>query len=320
MAIDNGFKRKEKERLSSLPLCGRFDETIDKESEQMRIWKIIVYGGMILALGSTAGYAQGDTVSYAVQAVLPENQMNGQVSYFDLKVAPGQHQTLRVVVKNKSDEEIKVAIKANTAFSNGNGLIEYSHTDARDASLKVDFAKIIVPVAPVITIPANAEAVAEFVLTTPDEPFEGDVLGGFMFTKLDQARHAEGASVSIQNVYQYVIGVRLRESEEAVNPLFELVGVEENEPRKRSLLLHLRNSQPIIASGIELDVRIYPQDGTEPACVFERSHLAMAPNSTMAYHLRLGDQDTLQPGAYRVSVALCYEDDTWSFETPLIVR
>lgn len=286
----------------------------------MRILKLLACAWIVLALGYCATFAKADTGGYAVKAVLPENQMNENVSYFDLMVAPGQSQTLCVVIKNKQNEEIKVAVEANTAFSNSNGLIEYSYTDARDASLKVDFAKIVVPVETVVTVPAGGEAIAEFLLTVPEEPFEGDMLGGFMFTKLDQGNNAEGMGVSIQNIFQYVIGVRLRESDQAVTPAFELVGAEEDAVKTQSLLIHLRNPQPIIASGMKLDVHIYPEDGSEAAYTFEGGHIAMAPNSAMAYNLRLGFEDKLESGAYRVSVTLRFKEDTWHFETPLAVK
>lgn len=274
---------------------------------------------MILTIGCVVVSVQADTAGYAVRAVLPDNQADDQVSYFDLKVTPGQRQTLRVVVINKADTEIEVAMEANTAYTNGNGSIGYSHTADRDASLEVDFAEIVTPVKPVIMVPAHGEAVAEFVLTVPNEPFEGNVLGGLLFTKLNQGADTEEAGVAIQNVYQYVIGVRLKESEAVVQPAFELIGAVENETRKQTILLHLRNPKPIIAREVKLVVNAYPQDGVEPIFSCECAPIAMAPNTTMAYNIRLGDDNRLSPGEYRVLVELHFEEETWCFEAPLSV-
>lgn len=285
----------------------------------MRALRILACMTLTLALGCAAVSAQGSS-GYSVQPILPENQMDTGVSYFDLKVVPGQSQILQVLIKNKEAEPIEVAMEANTAFSNSNGLIEYSYSEERDESLQVDFSKVVIPVTPVIKVPANGKVIAEFVLAVPDEPFEGDVLGGFLFMKLEQIANQEDAGVAIQNIFQYAIGVRLRESEEAVEPLFELAGVEESEIRKQTLLIHLRNPQPLIARNMELVVSVYPQDGHEPLRVFERERIAMAPNSTMVYRIVLGNEQALESGEYRVTVQLRFQEDIWDFEMPLIVQ
>lgn len=274
-----------------------------------------------LTLGSNRAVAQQDSFNYAVQAVLPDNQIDDQASYFDLKVEPGQTQVLQVIVKNKRDEDIEVAVEANTAFSNCNGVIEFASSEQRDSSMMVDFARIVTTAEPVITVPANGEVTAEFQISIPDEPFEGVVYGGLMFTKLHQDENKGGeAGVSIRNIYRYVIGVRLRESEAEVEPAFELLGAQVASISSPALSLSLRNPQPLIARGMKLYARVYPEGGTEALATFVRESVAMAPNSSMDYLLYFdGHRMPLEPGAYRVRVELQFDDHAWQFQTTLVV-
>lgn len=288
----------------------------------MRHIKPVIFAMIALILGSlsmSATAQQAKSIGYAVYAVLPENQANTGASYFDLNVKPGREQVLKVVIINREDEEIEVAVEANTAFSNSNGIIEFSYSEDRDASMMVDFAKIVTPVEPVITVPANSEKAVEFILTVPEEPFDGVVYGGLMFTKLNQVHSEETRSMAIQNVYRYVIGVRLYESREAIEPEVELVGGEINGGHNQSIILHLRNPRPVIMRGATLQMSVYPLDDDGAVFTFENSNVSMAPNSFMPYTIRLNDKQSLNAGVYRASISIQYEGKAWQFETMLTV-
>lgn len=292
-------------------------------------------------VGLQAEAEQVQSIGYAVRAILPDNQQDDKVSYFDLKVKPGQSQVLRVVIMNREDKEIEVLIEANAAFSNENGVIEFTPKDPKDPSLAVDFGKIVTPVNPeaivpvqvhptatpdaegadervsgvVLKVPAKGETIAAFAMEVPKEPFDGVVLGGLMFTKLGQDEVETEGSVAINNVYRYVIGVRLQEDEMPVDPAFELVGTEIVQSDPPSLLLHLRNPRPLIARDMSLHVSAYPSEGGEAVMALDRSGIAMAPNSAMAYAIRLDADSLLGAGTYRILVTLEYKGLSWQYET-----
>lgn len=239
-----------------------------------RITHIIYVILTLMLLGCVCMYAAAETetgaetgskgtINYAVRAIIPENQLNTQASSFDLKVEPGHRQVLQVIVKNKGDEDIEVAVEANTAYTNENGLIEFDHSENRDASMAVDFSEIVTPVETVVKVPAQGETIAEFYLKMPDEPFEGVAYGGFMFTKLHQGEDREGEGMSIRNVYRYAIGVRLREDEADVQPAFELKGAKMDQTDSPALYLYLRNPRPLIVRGMTLIAEIYPENDNE---------------------------------------------------------
>ena len=80
--------------------------------------------GIIPALRVQAAAGQTDGIGYYVRAVLPDNQISNNLSYFDLRMQPGQSQTLEVEVVNESDKVITVDLAAVSASTNRNGIIE----------------------------------------------------------------------------------------------------------------------------------------------------------------------------------------------------
>ena len=289
-----------------------------------------------------------ESVGYAVRAVIPSNQIDKDASYFDLLVAPEQKQTLQVVVLNREEQEIFIAVEANTAFSNENGVIEYSQSTQRDPSMAVDFSTIVTPTQQtaenpeeettqelvsrfkdelsdsfngvIVRVPANGKTTVDFSLSVPKDGFTGEVLGGLMFTKLNQNNTAGSAGVTINNIYRYVIGMRLRENQDFIAPSFELASAELKNAETSALIINLRNTSPAITHGIVLETSVYSGNSNTPLLKFDHSQISMAPNSAMPFSISLADQKALKAGSYKVVVKITYNNQSWQDETTLTVK
>ena len=99
---------------------------------------------LCMLIPMATGYAVDATegVGFSVRAVLPENQVNSQVSYFDLHMAPERKQDLTVEIYNKEAKEIKAKISVVSASTNGNGIIDYKTPGIKDKTLKIPFSEI----------------------------------------------------------------------------------------------------------------------------------------------------------------------------------
>ena len=75
--------------------------------------------------------ANAAEMKFAVTAVIPENQIDKNQTYFDLKMQPGQKQTIQVQMKNDTNKEVVVESFANTAITNSNGITDYSTVEAK---------------------------------------------------------------------------------------------------------------------------------------------------------------------------------------------
>ena len=161
---------------------------------------------------------------FSVKAVLPENQNDSGETFFDLWMEPGQKQVLKVDVFNYSDEEISVEVSAVSASTSRHGVIDYLMPNVRDKTLKIPFSEIAEIKNPQITIPAGQTASASVMIDMPNESFDGVVLGGLVFTRVNKDGNtvSDADGVKIENGYNYVIAAKLLETTIPVLPDFEL--------------------------------------------------------------------------------------------------
>ena len=81
---------------------------------------------------------------FTVTPVLPENQVSGTSSYYDLILAPKQSSTIVLDIKNKTDEKLSIVLTLANASTNDNGLIVYNDFDKPlDSSLKVPLTDLV---------------------------------------------------------------------------------------------------------------------------------------------------------------------------------
>lgn len=285
-------------------------------------------------LSATA--AEKGQTGFAVNAQLPANQLDTMVSYFYLEMKPGQKQVLQVDVVNRGDEDIYVGLEANTAFTSRNGVIDYSASSDRDPSLEVDFAQMVQIEAPVLLVPRQGKTVAKFILTMPEEPLKGEVLGGLKMTKLDPkvlntpapGEPTPTPGMRIENVFAYVVAVRLKdisrqgaEVPNDIKPLFAFTGVQMGTVAGMPTVeMNLANPVPLVVSGMAVEANIYPEAGGESVLHILKESLSMAPNSAMPLTHYL-TRDTVPPGGkYQMALTITLNGESWSFKAPLEIK
>lgn len=263
-----------------------------------------------------------DTVGFTVSAKLPENQINSSVSYFDLLVQPETTQILEIDIYNKSNAEIPVEIATISASTNRNGVIDYTTPNIKDDTMQVAFSEIAKPIDTVLTIPAYSSKTAQIEVTTPEEIFDGTVLGGIHIKKIISEEESNGANsnetinTSVQNRYNYVIGTKLTETDTKIEPHFESI-----EAKPTLLNYHkfistsIRNTQPLIIKNISVNGKIYAQGSDTVLLENTLTDIDMAPNSVLEFPVAL-DGVTLRPGKYVSKIELQLDENTWNFEEP----
>jgi len=245
-----------------------------------------------------------DSAGFTVQAQIPSNQVDKEQTYFDLRVEPGQAQTLQVVVNNTSSEAIVVDVSAISASTNSNGVIDYTTPGVKDETLRHPFAEMSMVNTPVLQLQPHQSAVAEIEVTVPAEQYEGTVLGGLVFRRRPAAETdtqtvtSQAGDMDITNVYSYILAVKLTETEVAVQPNFELVKVEPGQVNSYAEITHnIRNTQAAIAKNLTLKFRVFSQDEQKDVISKVVGNVDMAPNSVMPYGLRWPNSQA-KPGRY----------------------
>lgn len=267
--------------------------------------------------------AQDNKIDFYIRAILPENQLNEALSYFDLLMEPLQKQTLQVEIFNESSREQTFEIEAISASTNRNGIIDYKTPNIRDESLRYPFSEIASVEKNSLTVPANNSKVASIQVSMPSKEYDGAILGGIVVTKTSQINNTqplEEAGVHIQNIYSYVLGVILRENDTILEPEFELVNIYPESVSNQPAIIHeIRNVPALIVKGLTLDLGIRESRSGEEIIHIHRSDIDMAPNSLMPLAVSL-PQTTLSPGTYTSTIQLSYQGKTWDFEQQFTIE
>ncbi|MFD2385738.1 DUF916 domain-containing protein [Enterococcus rivorum] len=91
--------------------------------------------------GESADYAGATGFSY--QIIFPDNQIEKDLGYFKLNLAPNTKQNLEIILTNPTDEKVVVGVDINGAKTNQNGVVEYgTSTIKNDKSLAFPFEKL----------------------------------------------------------------------------------------------------------------------------------------------------------------------------------
>ena len=257
---------------------------------------------------------------YTVRAVIPENQINRDAAYFDLRMTPGQVQELTVIVENPGAEGIAVTVETVTASTNRDGNLNYSTPGTNDATIPYVFSELARPVAERLTIPAYSAAEAVVAVTMPEEEYDGLLLGSIRVVK-EPDPEEELPETGIVNRYSYAVGVRLTETDREFTPTLALGRVEAAlVNHKAAIVAHIRNPRPMIVEGVEADIRVYGQDGTEPVIARVQEDITLAPNTVFPLPLVDREGYGFPPGEYAADIRLVHEGEEWAFRQDFTIE
>ena len=274
-----------------------------------------------MALPVTVLCSADSSVGFSITPILPENQQNDS-SFFDLLVYPGQVQDLVVLVHNESSDDIVVLVEAVTASTNRNGDVDYTSKQATmDETLQISLEDIITIPQTHYTIPANSDIPVSVRLNTPDQPFDGIILGSVRVLK-EVTEEERAAAGMIVNQFAYVTAVRLAQSSNAsgIQPDFALGDVTaELVNHRASIVAQIRNPQPRLSSGASVTSTIYSKGSDNPIFEYNMQSVSFAPNSI--FNLSFVDREGygIEAGEYTAKISVEFRGETWDFEKDFVI-
>lgn len=170
------------------------------------LWGLYLTFSIFIAFPSLTHADEGN-VGYDIQAIIPENQVDKSQSYFDLRMTPGQQQTINVRVNNTSDKDTEFKVSINQAYTNAQGFIDYADSKETEKNNYPIKLSDIAQVESSVTVPKDSSVEVPVNLVMPEQQFDGQVLGAIQVTK-DASKEAQG----ITNSYGYVLGLKLTET------------------------------------------------------------------------------------------------------------
>lgn len=240
--------------------------------------------------------------NFAVNPVIPENQIDKEKTYFDLKMAPGTVQTVEVQLRNDTDQEVVIAPVIASATTNLNGVVEYGENDIEaDETLPYDMADLI-EVEKEITIPKQSQITLPLKITMPSESFEGVIAGGLTLKETTEenatADSEEDQGLAIKNEYAYVVAILLRQNTAEVVPDLKLLDVGPGQVNSRNTInVTLQNPEAAYLNSLRLINEVKKKGDSDVLYSSDTSRMQMAPNSNFSYPISLEGQ-RLEAGTY----------------------
>ncbi|MBP1042607.1 DUF916 and DUF3324 domain-containing protein [Vagococcus sp. BWB3-3] len=277
----------------------------------------LIFGVLLIALvlPQTALADGTGNANFSVKAELPENQVDKDQTYFDLRMKPGEKQAISLVLDNPSDEPVSVTVQPNVATTNQNGEMDFSgsNTDI-DNSLTHVFTDLISK-EQTVELAANETKKVTFDLTMPAEEFQGIVLGGFyIYKNVSEEEEKASENVQIKNRYSYVIGVQLSMNDEEVTPEVVLNEIKPDLLNYRTIVTaNLQNTMPTMIGKFKVDAKVYNKAGTELLHETIKEAMTMAPNSNFGFPISW-DNQRLEPGTYLLKLQASSGDNKWDFD------
>ncbi|MBO0439051.1 DUF916 and DUF3324 domain-containing protein [Candidatus Enterococcus ikei] len=257
-----------------------------------------------------------DAIKYfSYELILPENQQDKKLGYYDLLMNPGEKQEVKLKLNNTSDQAIKVDIELNSAKTNGNGVIEYGPNNLKkDPSLKYDLAEIMSGPKEV-RVPSKSSEIVTFVINSPIASFEGYVAGGIQLKPVVKTKQTQKTQGAIVNKFAFLIGVLLSESDvQKIKPKLKLNNVSlKLKDGSYMVFANISNTESIFVEKMAANIQITEKDNSKSSFKLKKEDMRMAPNTMMNLPIPLNNQK-VNSGEYTANIQITTENGgnwTW---------
>lgn len=244
----------------------------------------------------------------------PDNQLEENVGYYKLKMAPGEKQTIKITLSNPGSEKVTVGIGINGAKTNQNGVIEYGDSTIKnDASLKFDFKNIVKAPKSVELAPGESKEL-ETEIEMPTTAYDGVIAGGIQLMKENQNSNATNSSGSqILNQYAYVIAVLLQETDTKVKPELKLNKVYADQINYRNaVFIDFSNIMATYLNNVTVEAQVMKKGSDTVLYERKQSAMRMAPNSFMAFPVNMNGEEMVS-GDYVAKILVTSTDQKWEW-------
>lgn len=237
--------------------------------------------------------------AYAIQAVLPDNQINKDESYFDLKVKPNGSQDLKVLIANTGSKSITVNTEINNAYTADSGVIGYDKYNAKLYKSKLPSLTSLVEGKrkQKVTLKAGESKTVTFKVKSPSSEYAGIILGGITTTA--SVSPTKSKNINIKNQVRYVKGVVLRSKDDGIMPVMHLTSAAPKAVAgSTGIAYRMDNTEPININKVSLKAKI--TNGSK-VTNYSADNLQFAPNSQFNYFIPIKN---LTAGTYKAHISL----------------
>lgn len=261
--------------------------------------------------------------SFRTEAVIPNNQINKKVQYFDLKVNSKTKQELFLNVSNSGSEDMYAHISLNNATTGNDGTLLYSANSNRDKSLNKGLSDLASIKNPKLLVPANSTKKAIIKLDMQKYEFDGTILGGINVTATttvtDNKEDKEDGVVT-NNEISFVTAMKLTMNNKAVATNLNLIETKANVVNyKTAITANIQNDKPVLMKDATITGEIYEKDSKEAISSVKLDKVDIAPNSNfnVVYDW---NNNALKDGEYRIRMEAKHDKRSWKWDETFTVK
>lgn len=247
-----------------------------------------------------------NNIKYSVSPELSSNQIDKNISYYDLKMAPNQKETIKFKINNGDAIAHTYKVSVNRATTDDNGVITYNAHDVKpDEGLKYNIENLV-SYPKEVSVNPNSSKEVSVDIKMPNDNFSGELLGGIFVEENNQVSKKMVKGVSLKNKYNYVLGLQLQENTNNVKPDLKLVNVYQTTTNSNQIQVdgELDNDVPRLEKKVSVAAKITPKNSQKVVLSSSRQNMSMAPDSDFDYPINVNSElgtnknKRLKPGAY----------------------
>lgn len=275
------------------------------------VMMVATLGGVNVFADNTASELEDDTqTSFSVEAIQPDSQVDKSVSYFYFKVNPGEEQTLKTKLTNKTNQDLTVLVDVTDAGTNYHGNVDYFMVNpmlSLDKETKI--STMVTLKEKEVVLKPNEEKIIELDVKTPKEAFEGIRLGGVSFKEKQEEKSG------VTNTYKYLMSLVMTEDLQPHNRKGDLVfdNIEAKlHNGQKSVVTTLKNPEPFLIDKLNISTNLTKKSSGEQIAANTYTDVTVAPNSTYELLTYLG-LESLKPGVYVMEIHGKNEEREWAW-------
>ncbi|HCM89371.1 MULTISPECIES: DUF916 and DUF3324 domain-containing protein [Vagococcus] len=258
-----------------------------------------------------------DDFPLSISAILPENQINKNVGYYDLKMEPNQEQILDLEISNLTKETKKIKAEINNATTNDVGVIDYSNKEddfKKDDSLKLSLEDIAA-VNKSMTIKPFSKETIKIKLKMPENNFKGIIVGAVrIFEEEDTGDKKADSDLQMRNRTVYTTGINLRESETKIDAELNLIkAFADQENGNNYVKINIQNNQPVVLENITYSAEVFEKGNSKPLHQQNESNYRFAPQSNFNFKVDW-ENEPFKAGKYVVHMVAQSKDTQQKWE------
>lgn len=282
-----------------------------------RKYRLIILGLVLLIseLVSVKPTMAASNAGFEVIPVASEQQLDHKVTYFDLKLTPGQQTAVIVNVKNTSQQPITIETSLAKATTNSNGVVEYKgFKQNKSWGLPADIEKIVTTNENKVRLQPGEVKPVNYQIKMPQSDFDGELVGGLNFVKKVADNQVKpNSSMGVKNQYAYTIAIVLHGRQELTKNKISLGKITTRQVNNRNVIsIPLVNQTATFLNKVTTKVLIKHRGQDKAVYTQNTVDGQMAPNSIYDLPVRIGEK-AFKPGQYTAQIVVTSKEQHWQF-------